>query len=108
MQRRLAALVVPLRAKVEGAVERVRPVVQLEGGDLKLVHLDEAERVALLAVIGACADCSDKTALIRGVEREVKRLVPELADVRNLPPEDLRQIEAHLAIEKARGCLPKV
>lgn len=95
-----------LRTEVEGAVERVRPVVQLEGGDLKLVHLDEASAVATVAVLGACSECSDKTTLLRGVEREIRRLAPGLRDVRNLGPDEMRTIEAHLAIEAARGCLP--
>lgn len=62
--------------------EQVRPMVQADGGDIKLVSFDPATGVLLLGMLGACASCpSSKNTLKDGIERMMQHWVPEVKSV---------------------------
>ena len=67
-----------LQPAVEGVIEKVRPSIKLDGGDIKLIAIKEG--VVYVQLQGACVGCgSSGTTLKFGVERQLKTLIhPEL------------------------------
>lgn len=63
--------------------EQVRPMVQRDGGDIKLLGVDEATGVVSLAMLGACRTCpSSRHTLKDGIERLIRHFVPEVREVK--------------------------
>lgn len=68
--------------RVEMALERIRPAMQLDGGDIHLVEFREAEGLVRVALSGACNGCHMSSMTMQmGVERVLKELVPEVQAV---------------------------
>ncbi len=71
-----------LREQVQSAIDRIRPAIQMDGGDLELVDVNETDGVVSVALVGACTSCSmSEITLVLGVERTIKDLVPEIKQV---------------------------
>jgi len=69
-----------MREKVETALNRVRPALQADGGDVELV--DVSDGVVKLRLTGACSGCPMATMTLRlGIERVLKEQVPEVKEV---------------------------
>ena len=65
--------------KINAALERIRPAMQMDGGDIHLVEWREAEGLVRVALSGACHGCHMSTmTMTLGVERTLKSLVPEV------------------------------
>lgn len=74
-----------LHDRVEAVIERIRPAVQDDGGDIELVDITEAG-VARVRLHGACVGCpSSSMTLQMGVERNVREKVPEITGVEQIP-----------------------
>ena len=72
-------LVRPLRSKIELALDRLRPALIADGGNVELLDVSE-EGVARIELQGACATCPAQAATLRlALEPAVRREVPELA-----------------------------
>lgn len=72
-----------LKEKVEAVIEKVRPALQGDGGDIELVDVLADEKVVLVRLRGACFGCPMSTFTIKGyVEKTLKELVPEITEVR--------------------------
>ncbi|MEW6593027.1 MAG: NifU family protein [Candidatus Hadarchaeota archaeon] len=73
-----------MREKVEAAIERIRPALQADGGDIELVDITK-DGVVQVKLRGACAGCP-MSAVTMGmvVEREIKRAAPEVKRVQLL------------------------
>ena len=70
-----------MRERVQQALEKVRPMLQADGGDIELVGVDE-EGVVSVKLTGACGSCPMATmTLSRGVERFLKQEVAEVTRV---------------------------
>jgi len=70
-----------LREKVEQALEKVRPALQADGGDVKLVDVD-ANGVVKVKLTGACGGCPmSQMTLKMGIERILKQEVPGVKEV---------------------------
>ncbi len=66
-----------MRERVEKALESIRPGLQADGGDLKLVDIEE--NVVKLQLKGACASCPLAAVTLKhGVEMSLKEIVPEV------------------------------
>lgn len=75
-------------ARIEAALDELRPALQFDGGDVELVNWSEDTGVATVTMTGACHGCSMSTVTLQaGLERIVKERVPEVKAVVNLPPE---------------------
>ncbi|KAG5489233.1 hypothetical protein GH5_00097 [Leishmania sp. Ghana 2012 LV757] len=62
--------------------EQVRPMVQRDGGDVKLLNFNERTGVVSLAMLGACRTCpSSQMTLKDGIERVMKHFLPEVTEV---------------------------
>ena len=68
--------------RVEKVLEKIRPYIQSDGGDISLVSVDEASGIVKVALTGACGTCPSSTATLKGgVERMVKQEIPEIKEV---------------------------
>ena len=67
-----------LQTRVETTLEELRPYLQADGGDIRLVEITE-ELVVRIELLGACADCSMINMTLKGgVESALKKAAPEL------------------------------
>ena len=70
--------------KIAKALESIRPALQMDGGDIELVGVNEG--VVRVRLTGACAGCPmSQMTLQMGVERAIKREVPEVVRVEAVP-----------------------
>jgi len=70
-----------LREDVEKALEKVRPYLQADGGDVELVEVTE-DGVVKVKLKGACGSCPmSQMTLKMGIEKYLKREVPEITEV---------------------------
>lgn len=68
------------RMYVQGVIERVRPLLRADGGDIELV--DVANRKAYIRLCGKCAGCpSSHLTLHLGVELAIKEDWPEFDEL---------------------------
>ncbi len=70
-----------LHARVEAIIDRIRPAVQDDGGDLELVKV-RPDGTVLIRFHGACVGCpSSNMTLQVGIERNLKEYIPEIRGV---------------------------
>lgn len=70
-----------LYERVDQIIERIRPAVQSDGGDLELVNVTD-EGVVQVRLHGACIGCpSSSMTLHMGIERNVREKIPEVTGV---------------------------
>jgi len=68
--------------RVEKVLEKIRPYIQSDGGDISLVSVDEASGVVKVTLSGACGTCPSSTATLKGgVERMMRAEIPEIKEV---------------------------
>ncbi|MBI4343761.1 MAG: NifU family protein [Candidatus Omnitrophica bacterium] len=69
-----------MKDRVEKVINRIRPAVQMDGGDIQLV--DVVDGVVKLRLIGACVGCPSSTMTLKmGIERAIRTEVPEITGV---------------------------
>lgn len=70
-----------LKQKVEEALNKVRPSLQADGGDVQLVDVDD-DGVVKVKLQGACAGCPmSQMTLKMGIEKTLKQNIPEIEKV---------------------------
>ncbi|MBW1732052.1 MAG: NifU family protein [Deltaproteobacteria bacterium] len=73
-----------LREKVESALEKVRPSLQADGGDVELVDVDD-DGIVRVRLTGACGGCPmSQMTLKMGIERILKQNIPEVQAVESV------------------------
>jgi Fe-S cluster biogenesis protein NfuA len=71
-----------MRAGVEEAIEAIRPALQMDGGDVTLIGVDEESGAVEIELIGACVGCPASTMTLKaGIERILKDRVPGITEV---------------------------
>jgi Fe-S cluster biogenesis protein NfuA len=71
-----------IRQRVEKVLEKVRPYIQSDGGDITLIDVHEDTGIVEVRLSGACDSCPSSTATLKGgVERMVRQEVPEIKEV---------------------------
>ena len=69
-----------MKEKVEHALDKIRPALRADGGDVELV--DVKDGVATVRLTGACGSCPMSTMTLKmGVERVIKEEVPEIKEL---------------------------
>ncbi len=69
-----------LKAKVQEALNKIRPALQADGGDVELV--DVVGNVVKVRLTGACGGCPmSQMTLQMGIQRTIKEVVPEIERV---------------------------
>ena len=72
-----------MRERVEKALEKIRPALQADGGNIELV--DVTDGVVKVRLTGACGGCPmSQMTLKMGVERTLKQQVPEVKSVESV------------------------
>jgi len=70
------------KEKVLKALEKIRPSLQADGGDIELVGVDEKKGIVRVSLRGACGCCPHAAMTLKGgVERVLKQEVPEVKEV---------------------------
>jgi Fe-S cluster biogenesis protein NfuA len=70
-----------MRERVEKVLAKLRPYLQRDGGDVELVDVDE-DGIVKVRLRGACVGCPmSQTTLSMGIERELKKKIPEIKKV---------------------------
>ncbi|NTU43287.1 MAG: NifU family protein [Nitrospirales bacterium] len=69
------------KAQVQSIIDRVRPFLQRDGGDVELVDITE-DNVVKVRLKGACGTCPMSMMTLKGgIEAELKKTIPELKAV---------------------------
>jgi len=69
-----------LEARVNAALDDVRPAIQGDGGDVWLIRVEAP--VAFVQMVGACGGCSMVAETLKGaIERAVRAVCPEIERV---------------------------
>ncbi|MBT4472645.1 NifU family protein [bacterium] len=72
--------------KVEIALDEIRPFLQSDGGDIKLLGIEDGTTVKV-QLQGACVGCSvNQMTLKSGVEMTIKKHAPQILEVINVEP----------------------
>lgn len=70
-----------LRTRVAFVIDRIRPSVQNDGGDIELVEVTDSG-VVRIRMHGACVGCPSSNMTLRlGIERNLKEYIPEVTAV---------------------------
>ena len=72
-----------METAVQEALDAIRPALQADGGDIRILSLDEVTGVLDVELMGACGSCPMSTMTLKqGVERILKDRVEGLTEVR--------------------------
>ena len=71
-----------MKEKVAEVIETIRPALQMDGGDVELVDVDEENGIVKVRLQGACHGCPmAQMTLQMGIETELKNKIPEVTKV---------------------------
>lgn len=69
-----------MREKVEEALNKIRPALQRDGGDVELIDIEGD--VVKIRLTGACGGCPmSQMTLKMGIEKILKKEIPEIKEV---------------------------
>jgi Fe-S cluster biogenesis protein NfuA len=69
-----------MQEKVEEVLDKVRPVLVRDGGNVELVEVEDG--TVKVKLVGACAGCPMSTMTLKnGIERILKQEIPEVKEV---------------------------
>jgi Fe-S cluster biogenesis protein NfuA len=72
-----------MKEKVQAAIEKIRPMLKADGGDVELV--DIIDGIVQVRLQGACSGCPmSQMTLKNGIERIIKEEVPEVKSVESV------------------------
>ena len=70
-----------MKEKVQNALDKIRPNLQADGGDVELVDVNDTG-VVKVKLTGACRGCPmSQMTLKMGIEKFLKQEVPEIKEV---------------------------
>ncbi len=71
------------KEQVQSVIDKIRPSLQADGGDVELVEIDGG--VVKVRLQGACAGCPmSQMTLKNGIERILKKELPEVTSVESV------------------------
>ncbi len=69
-----------LKDNIEKALTEIRPFLQVDGGDISFISVEED--IVKIQLLGACISCSvNQMTLKNGVEATIKRYAPQIKEV---------------------------
>lgn len=75
-----------MRERVEAALAKIRPALMRDGGDVKLVDVNDG--TVIVELLGACGDCPMSTMTLKmGIEAMLKKEIPEIKEVIAVEPD---------------------
>jgi len=73
--------------KIEGALTKIRPYLEADGGNISLVEVSN-DMVVKVKLMGACSSCHvSMMTLKNGVEVAIKEALPQVKEVIGVIPE---------------------
>jgi Fe-S cluster biogenesis protein NfuA len=70
-----------LREQIESALDTIRPYLEADGGNVRIVELTE-DRVLKIELLGNCGTCPMSTMTLKaGVEEAITRAIPQIIRV---------------------------
>jgi len=73
-----------MKEKVQEVINKIRPSLQADGGDVELVSIEEATGIVKVRLKGACAGCPmSQMTLKNSIERLMKKEVPGVKSVQS-------------------------
>lgn len=73
-----------MREEVQAALDKVRPTLQKDGGDVMLIDVSDAG-IVKVQLTGACKGCPmSQMTLKEGIEKFIKTEVPEVKSVESV------------------------
>jgi Fe-S cluster biogenesis protein NfuA len=70
-----------MKEKVQAALDKIRPSLKMDGGDVELIDVGD-NGVVKVKLTGACGGCPmSQLTLKMGIERILKKEVPEVKEV---------------------------
>jgi Fe-S cluster biogenesis protein NfuA len=73
-----------MKEKVQAAIDKIRPMLKADGGDVELIDVS-AEGVVQVRLQGACSGCPmSQMTLKNGIERIIKQEVPGIKSVESV------------------------
>lgn len=71
-----------LKEQVEGILQKIRPSLQADGGNVELIDVNEEDGLVKVRLTGACGGCAfSQLTLKMGIERILKENIPEVRQV---------------------------
>ncbi|MDX9791230.1 MAG: NifU family protein [Candidatus Kapaibacterium sp.] len=71
-----------IRLQVEEILQKLKPYLHKDGGDVEYVRFEEETRTLVLRLTGNCADCPMSMMTLRGgIERFILKYIPEVRRV---------------------------
>jgi Fe-S cluster biogenesis protein NfuA len=71
-----------IQSRIESALEKARPYLQEDGGDVEFVRFEEETGVAEVRLLGNCKTCAMSMMTLRGgIERLLLKTVSEIKRV---------------------------
>ncbi len=72
---------IEMKDRVQEVLDKIRPSLQADGGDVELVEVS-ADNVVTVKLTGACVGCPmSQLTLKGGIERILKQQIPEVVSV---------------------------
>lgn len=69
--------------KIKAVLEKIRPSLQMDGGDVHFVNFDAKTGVLKVELMGHCAHCPmSQITLKQGIEADLKKAVKQVKEVR--------------------------
>ncbi len=70
-----------INEKISQSIDKLRPYLQADGGDIELVEITDDYTVRV-KLVGSCGSCPYKLHTLKaGVEQSLKREIPEVKEV---------------------------
>ena len=70
-----------MQEQVQEVLNKLRPFLLRDGGDVELVDVDE-DGIVLLRLMGACGNCPSSTITLKaGIERALMTEVPGVSEI---------------------------
>lgn len=71
-----------MRSRVEAALDKVRPALQADGGDARVVASDEKSGAVSIEMLGACKGCPlSQLDFVYAIDRLIRQEVPEVREI---------------------------
>ena len=75
---------ISLIEKVEIALDEIRPYLNKDGGDIKVISIDN-NNIANIELLGNCESCPMSPMTLKlGVEEAIKKNVPEIKGIKTI------------------------
>jgi Fe-S cluster biogenesis protein NfuA len=72
-----------MREKVEKALDKIRPALMADGGNVEFVEVEDG--IVKVKLTGACGGCPmSQMTLKMGIERVLKQEIPEIKEVESV------------------------